>query len=83
MNPLFGALRASVFNLGLWLILVAYLPIIGLAALSPAPLRYRMMRPWNWMAVHWLRITCGVRWKIEGEIPKDGLGGHGEQSANG
>jgi len=75
LNTFFAALRATLFNLGLWLILIAYLPIIAIAALTPAPLRYRLMRPWNWLAVHWLRITCGVRWTIEGEIPHDGLGG--------
>jgi len=75
LNTFFAALRAALFNLGLWLILIAYLPIIAIAALTPAPRRYHLMRGWNWMAVHWLRITCGVRWKIEGEIPQDGLGG--------
>ncbi len=75
MNTAFGFLRAALFNLGLWLILIAYLPIIAIAAVTPAPRRYRLMRGWNWMAVHWLRITCGVRWKIEGRLPEDGLGG--------
>jgi len=75
LNTVFGYARAALFNLGLWLILIAYLPIIGIAALTPAPLRYRLMRPWNWLAVHWLRITCGVHWTIEGEIPHDGFGG--------
>lgn len=75
MNKTLGALRSALYTLGLWLSLVVYIPVILVATVVPAPRRYRLMRPWNWFSIYWLRITCGVRWKVEGEVPRDGLGG--------
>lgn len=63
-------LRASLFAVGFWISLLLYLPILPFVNLLPVPRRHRILRGWNWMAVHWLRLTCGVRWKVEGEIPE-------------
>lgn len=32
----------------------------------PFPLRFRIISLWAGLAVHWLRLTCGVKWRIEG-----------------
>lgn len=67
-------MRAALFIFGLWVSLLAYAPVLGVAYFLPLPRRFRLLRGWNWMAIHWLRLTCGVRWKVEGVLPEPGNG---------
>ncbi|TQV62686.1 MAG: 1-acyl-sn-glycerol-3-phosphate acyltransferase [Halothiobacillaceae bacterium] len=72
VSKIIPTLRASLFVLGLWISLLLYLPIMLVLRLLPVHRRHRILSGWNWMAVHWLRITCGVRWTVEGEMPEGG-----------
>lgn len=65
-------LRSSLFALGFWGSLIAYQPILLVARFLPARLRLAVVSGWNRFAVFWLRVTCGVRWQVEGEIPSGG-----------
>lgn len=71
-TPLFLSLRSLLFALGFWASLLIYLPILPVVQFLPMRQRFLILRGWNWMTVHWLRLTCGVRWKVEGTVPEGG-----------
>jgi 1-acyl-sn-glycerol-3-phosphate acyltransferase len=60
------ALRSALF----WLALLFFTPPYAIIALACAPLprmlRYRVISGWSRLMLWWLRILCGVRWKVEG-----------------
>lgn len=66
------ALRSALFAVGFWVSLLIYLPILPVVWFLPMHQRFLILRGWNWMVVYWLRLTCGVRWKVEGSIPEGG-----------
>jgi len=70
VSNIIPAIRAALFALGLWVSLLIYLPLMPVIYLLPLSMRFRVLRGWNWMAIHWLRLTCGVRWKVEGKLPE-------------
>ena len=59
-------LRSALF----WLALLVFTPPYAIIALACAPLprmlRYRVISGWSRMMLWWLRILCGVRWRVEG-----------------
>lgn len=62
---LFLILRSLLFALGFWASLLIYLPALPVVWLLPMRQRFIVLRSWNWLVVHWLRLTCGVRWRVE------------------
>ncbi|MCF6218209.1 MAG: 1-acyl-sn-glycerol-3-phosphate acyltransferase [Gammaproteobacteria bacterium] len=59
-------LRSLMFTLGSLLALVV-ISLVGLL-LFPLPfkIRYAWITRWAWFNLHWLRITCGINYVIEG-----------------
>jgi len=53
-----------------WLALILLTPPYAMLAIACAPLprmaRYRVISGWSWLMLRWLRLVCGVRWKVEG-----------------
>lgn len=69
------ALRAIIFYLGYSLALVLVSCIVTpIALLTPPKTRAWLILRYNWFVLLWLRITCGVRYEIEGaeHIPQNG-----------
>lgn len=60
------AARAVLFYSGYALLTLWF----GLTVLFVRPLGHlaciRYINYWNWSVIHWLRLTCGVRWQVEG-----------------
>lgn len=60
-------LRSSVFYLGYLLTLVVHATLCLLIGwFLPLHTRYRFATLWNRFSVWWLRITCGVRYRVQG-----------------
>ena len=72
MSTFVLALRSALFAVGFWISLLIYLPILPVVQFLPLQKRFFILRGWNWMVVQWLRLTCGVRWKVEGTVPEGG-----------
>ncbi len=60
------ALRSLLFAAGLWGSTVVFFFLLLPTALVPLPRRFRVGRWWNRFNVWWLRVTCGVRHRVEG-----------------
>ncbi len=65
-------LRSTLFALGFWLSFIVYLPALPVVQCLPLRKRFVILRGWNWLVIGWLRLTCGVRWRVEGEVPEGG-----------
>ena len=59
-------LRSSLFAAGMWLSLLAYTPVMLVATLGPMPLRHRLLGTWAPLMLRWLRLTCGLDYRVEG-----------------
>lgn len=59
-------LRSSLFMLGMWVSTVPF-ALFGLL-LFPFPfgIRYRVITQWATLNLWWLRVTCGLRFEVEG-----------------
>jgi 1-acyl-sn-glycerol-3-phosphate acyltransferase len=59
-------LRSALF----WLALLLFTPPYAILALACAPLprmlRYRVISGWSRLMLWWLRMLCGIRWRVEG-----------------
>lgn len=65
---LVAALRSLVFYLGYALSLILFTPFcLLLGWMLPILWRYRIFLWWNWFALVWLRLCCGVRYEVQGE----------------
>ena len=64
LRVVFGSL---VFMLGFWAMTVLW-AVLSFTLFMFLPYRYRYLAitRWGWMAVRWLRITCGVTWQVKG-----------------
>ena len=69
-----AALRAALFYLGMTLSLVAVTPLFPLVGPLAFPGRFRVLSTWARFNLWWLRLTCGVRWRVEGRdnLPQEG-----------
>jgi len=67
-------LRSTLFFIGMSLItLVVVLPIPLLLPL-PQPIRYRYLSQWSRMVLWWLKVSCGLSYRVEGRehLPASG-----------
>ena len=59
-------LRSTLFALGMWVTT----PIYSVIALLTFPLnpfmRYRIISGWSVIMLHWLKVTCGIRYRVIG-----------------
>lgn len=61
------ALRSLVFYAGYGASVMAWgLFMIAVAPWLDYPARYRLLMVWNRFALRWLRIACGVRYRVQG-----------------
>lgn len=59
-------LRSLIFNLGYWLT-GAFFGVVALCTFPFSPMtRYRIISLWAKGIMHWLRIACGIRYRILG-----------------
>ncbi|MFO8155915.1 MAG: lysophospholipid acyltransferase family protein [Pseudomonadota bacterium] len=55
-----------------WLVFAVAAVPFGILAIAmwigrlPFSLRFRIVSLWAGLGVHWLRLTCGVKWRVEG-----------------
>ena len=81
MTKIWQSIRALLFYSGLILLVLLMTIALCLVAILPFRYRQRCVTFGNKLLMSWLRITCGVKIKIEGleNIPQRGLRG-AEQS---
>ncbi|MGE0080324.1 MAG: lysophospholipid acyltransferase family protein [Thiohalomonadaceae bacterium] len=60
------ALRSLLFYLGMWLATVVIVLPIPLVLPLPPKVRYRYLTLWGRFVLWWLRVTCGVGYRVEG-----------------
>jgi len=61
------AMRSLLFYCGYALSVIVYgLFMVILGAWLDYPRRYRLLMIWNRMVIHWLRLICGVDYRIDG-----------------
>ncbi len=63
-----SVLRASAFWIVFCLLAIPFgtLAILLWLVRLPFPLRFRMISLWGTLSIQWLRLTCGVNWRVEG-----------------
>ncbi|TSA50160.1 MAG: 1-acyl-sn-glycerol-3-phosphate acyltransferase [Nitrosomonadales bacterium] len=59
-------LRSLVFAMGQWLLTPAFAVIALLTFPLPPVTRYRIISGWALSMLWWLRITCGIRYRVVG-----------------
>ena len=59
-------LRSALFTLGMWLLTPIYAIIAMLTFPLPPITRYRIISGWALSMLWWLRVTCGIRYRIIG-----------------
>lgn len=60
-------LRSALFYFGYFATLLPHALICVIIGLfMPLRMRYRYFLLWNAFSIWWLRITCGVKWQVEG-----------------
>lgn len=59
--------RSLAFTVGSLIALVIVAFIGMLLVVLPFKLRYYWVTRWAWFNIHWLRITCGINYVIEGQ----------------
>ncbi|WP_040430197.1 lysophospholipid acyltransferase family protein [Chitiniphilus shinanonensis] len=59
-------IRSALYWLGLIAITLPYAILCLLILPLPPVLRFRIISGWCWSQVQWVRITCGVKYRVEG-----------------
>ena len=59
-------IRSAIFMIGKIIVTLLYGIILVVIAPFPDRLRHKIVTYWCWLVVHWLRLTCGVRFKTSG-----------------
>jgi 1-acyl-sn-glycerol-3-phosphate acyltransferase len=59
-------LRSLLFALGLWVSTLLYAPLALMTFPFPLRARYRFITTWARLNVWWLRVTCGLDYRVEG-----------------
>ena len=59
-------LRSALFALGQTILILCFTLLLPLALLLPYRPRFRLLTQWNRATLWWLRITCGIQWRIHG-----------------
>jgi len=60
------AFRSVLFYVGMTFGLILLMPFMVLAFPFAYPVRYRVLTRWGRFNVWWLRVTCGVSYRVEG-----------------
>lgn len=68
-----AATRSVVFYTGYIVLTALYGLAAGPLLLTPGRFRHRVMASWCLLTIAWLRITCGVRYRVEGYEHFQGL----------
>lgn len=68
-------LRSWLFYIGMFGSLLLYIPIIPLCLPFPYRIRYALLTRWGQFNLWWLRISCGLGYRVEGaeNIPDDAV----------
>jgi 1-acyl-sn-glycerol-3-phosphate acyltransferase len=59
-------IRSFIFALGMWLFTPLYMVVILLSFPCQPHTRYRVIRPWSVIMLAWLRLTCGLTYRVIG-----------------
>lgn len=59
-------MRASAFQLGMWLSTLIWAPLSLLTFPLPPLWRYRFITQWTRFNLWWLAVTCGLRYRVRG-----------------
>lgn len=60
------ALRSLLFNLGMWIMVIPYATLALLLIPMAAPRRSRIVAGWARFVVWWLKLTCGLDYRVVG-----------------
>lgn len=60
-------LRSLLFASGLWISTVIYAPFVLLSFPFPLRSRYRFSTTWGRFNIWWLKLTCGITYRVEGQ----------------
>jgi 1-acyl-sn-glycerol-3-phosphate acyltransferase len=60
-------LRSSVFNLGMWIMVIPYTLLTLLLIPMSAPRRSRIIAGWARFVVRWLALTCNLHYRVIGQ----------------
>ncbi len=66
MNAL-SYIRSSIFSVGYFILTVSYGTLSVLTWVLPSLLRHRIIASWTTVVIHWLCISCGVRYQVLGK----------------
>ncbi len=68
-----GTLRGLLFLFGLTVSVIVALPFVMLLPLLPLSWRFHLIHPWPRFVLWWLKVCCGLRFRVEGRehIPSD------------
>lgn len=66
MKNLFLYVRSTVFYLGMAISLLIFSPLSVIMRPLPFYIRYKTISQWARFQVWWLRVTCGVKYQVEG-----------------
>lgn len=72
-TPFVLALRSSLHWLGMSLSTIVYGVLLPFAIVIPYRQRYQLLAGWNHFNTWWIKVSCGVNYRIEGleNIPQD------------
>lgn len=59
-------IRSSIFSIGYFILTISYGTLSVLCWLLPSMLRHKIVASWTTVVIYWLRIICGVRFKVLG-----------------
>lgn len=62
----FAWLRSAFFMLGLFLVTPIYAVLAIMTFPLPPLMRYRLISGWAYLMLWWLRVTCGIRYRLVG-----------------
>jgi 1-acyl-sn-glycerol-3-phosphate acyltransferase len=72
-NEMILAVRSTVFLLGQGMMTVLIATIGILCFPAPYSVRYRVITSWSHFVIWWAKVTCGIRYEIQGQenLPKE------------
>jgi 1-acyl-sn-glycerol-3-phosphate acyltransferase len=58
--------RAWFFWVPAFIVTIPYMLLVNLLIVLPYRTRYKLMRSWNYIILWWLKVTCGISFKVDG-----------------
>ena len=66
-NKLLLKIRSACFWVPAFFVTIPYMLFVNVLIVVPYVRRYKIMRSWNHIILWWMKVTCGLSFKIEGK----------------